>query len=162
MRPEEREALRTRFGFRCGYCGVSEIDVGAELTIDHYQPRSRGGGDDPENWVYSCFTCNNHKGDLWAPHSSQRILHPLYDDLPRHINEQPEGTLTGLTETGRFHIERLQLNRPALVAHRRSQIRQAELAQKLEELLHQQDGLRHRVEMLEQTLIEVERRLTSL
>ena len=35
MRPEEREALRRRFHFRCGYCGVSETDGGAELTVDH-------------------------------------------------------------------------------------------------------------------------------
>jgi hypothetical protein len=40
MREEQREALRHRFGFRCGYCGVAERDVGAELTVDHFQPRT--------------------------------------------------------------------------------------------------------------------------
>jgi 5-methylcytosine-specific restriction endonuclease McrA len=64
MRPEEREVLRRRFDFRCGYCGVSENDVGAELTVDHYHPRSRNGPDEPANWVYSCFACNTHKGGL--------------------------------------------------------------------------------------------------
>jgi 5-methylcytosine-specific restriction endonuclease McrA len=67
MKPEEREALRSRFDFRCGYCGVREADAGAELTVDHFQPRSRSGADDPTNWVYCCFTCNTHKSDVWAP-----------------------------------------------------------------------------------------------
>ncbi len=43
MRSDEREILRQRFQFRCGYCGVRETDAGAELTADHFQPRSRGG-----------------------------------------------------------------------------------------------------------------------
>ena len=57
MRAEERRSLRQRFGFRCGYYGVSERDVGSELTFDHFQPRSRGGSDDRDNWVYSCHPC---------------------------------------------------------------------------------------------------------
>jgi hypothetical protein len=35
MRLDDREALRRRFAFRCGYCDVSEEDVGAELTVLH-------------------------------------------------------------------------------------------------------------------------------
>jgi hypothetical protein len=42
MRQDERETLRQRFAFRCGYCGVSEQDAGAERTVDHFQPRSQG------------------------------------------------------------------------------------------------------------------------
>ncbi|MBM3240692.1 hypothetical protein FJZ31_30790 [Candidatus Poribacteria bacterium] len=42
MSPFDRETLRQLYQFRCGYCGTSEIDVGAELEIDHYQPRSIG------------------------------------------------------------------------------------------------------------------------
>jgi hypothetical protein len=36
MRPEIRDALRQRYGFRCGYCGVRETDAGARLTLDHF------------------------------------------------------------------------------------------------------------------------------
>ncbi|MCY2996250.1 MAG: HNH endonuclease signature motif containing protein [Planctomycetota bacterium] len=72
MRQDQREALRYRFGFRCGYCGVAECDVGAELTVDHFQPRSRGGLDEPDNWVYCCHPCNEFKGDCWQPDSSDR------------------------------------------------------------------------------------------
>jgi hypothetical protein len=162
MRPAEREALRTRFQFRCGYCGVSENDVGAELTVDHYQPRSRGGKDDPANWVYCCFTCNNNKGDVWEPDLPQRVLHPVNDTLAEHVVERADGTLTSVTTTGQFHVERLQLNRPPLIAHRRALRRQAELARTLEELLRHQEDLRQRVESLEHAVAEAERRLTSL
>jgi hypothetical protein len=161
MRPEERDALRRRFAFRCGYCGVSEESVGAELTVDHFQPRAHGGTDEPANRVYSCFTCNNLKSDLWAPDSPQRILHPLNDDLAEHIAEDADGRLAGLSETGRFHIEQLQLNRAPLVAHRLARRREAEREQALEEIRRQQEELRRRVAGLEARVAEAERRLRS-
>jgi len=143
MRPDEREALRNRFQFRCGYCGVRERDVGAELTVDHFQPRSQSGLDEPENWVYCCHACNEFKGDFWQPTSPYRILHPLKDDLAAHLVEQDDGTLHARSETGTFHIERLRLNRPQLVAYRleqrlleaarQSQTRLLERLQRLEE-----------------------------
>ena len=47
MRARERQALRKQYEFRCGYSGVSETDIGAELTVDHFQPQSRGGAHEP-------------------------------------------------------------------------------------------------------------------
>jgi hypothetical protein len=29
------QMVRARYAFCCGYCGVSEADVGGELTVDH-------------------------------------------------------------------------------------------------------------------------------
>src|SRR5262249_4275674 len=124
MRDDERRSLRERFRFRCGYCGVRESDVGSELTVDHFQPRSKGGADEADNWVYCCHACNEFKGDYWQPDSSDRILHPLRDDPALHIVEESDGTLRGSTETGRFHIERLRLNRGHLVQGRRERHRQ--------------------------------------
>ncbi|MBI1924525.1 HNH endonuclease [Candidatus Poribacteria bacterium] len=57
MTSEQREAMRQRYQFRCGYCGTSEVEAGAELTVDHFQPRSRDGVDAPDNWVYCCHAC---------------------------------------------------------------------------------------------------------
>src|SRR3989442_1790654 len=119
MRSDDRTALRNRFDFRCGYCGVSETDVGAELTVDHFQPGSRGGLDELANWVYCCHACDEFKGDYWEPESPRRILHPLRDERSQHLREADDGTLIPLTETGTFHIENLRLNRSALLAHRR-------------------------------------------
>jgi 5-methylcytosine-specific restriction endonuclease McrA len=81
MTPQQRDTLRQLYQFRCGYCGTSESEMGAELTVDHFQPRSRGGTEEANNWVYCCHACNEFKGDLWQPGSTGRILHPLQDDL---------------------------------------------------------------------------------
>jgi hypothetical protein len=118
MTATERATLRRLYNFCCGYCGVSETDVGAVLTTDHFQPTSRGGAEAPANWVSCCFACNIAKGDYCRPDSLQRILHPLHDNRSEHIMEQEDGTLQGLTSTGYFHIVQLRLNRPALVAYR--------------------------------------------
>jgi 5-methylcytosine-specific restriction endonuclease McrA len=55
--PLTRAALMRRDNYRCAYCGRH-----AE-TIDHVQPRSRGGKHTWENCVASCMTCNHRKAD---------------------------------------------------------------------------------------------------
>lgn len=122
-RSDLRTQVRERFDFCCGYCGVSETQAGAQLTLDHFQPRSQGGGNALENLVYCCHACNENKGDYWQPDAAARILHPLRDDLNEHLREQADGTLDALSDTGVFHIRRLRLNRPELIAHRLSKRR---------------------------------------
>lgn len=156
MRPQEREALRRRFDFRCGYCSVTETDAGSELTIDHFQPRSRGGSDEPENWVYSCHACNEFKGDWWQPESAQRVLHPERDELARHLIEVEDGMLRPLTETGAFHIERLRLNRPQLVAFRAERMRREAARESRQRLLQRLRGLAHEVQRLANELERLE------
>ena len=153
MTAPERATLRQLYNFHCGYCGVTETDVGAVLTTDHFQPTSRGGADATANWVYCCFACNTAKGDYWQPESLQRILHPLHDNLCEHILEQEDGTLLGLTSTGHFHIGQLRLNRPALVAYRlekrrreRERIQHTEVLQRLAEAQRELRFLRQRLE----------------
>ena len=155
MRAGEREALRRRFHFRCGYCGVSERDAGAELTADHFQPRSQGGLHEPDNLVYCCHACNEFKGDFWQPTLSRRILHPLKDDLASHLIEREDGTLQALSETGAFHIEKLHLNRPQLIEYRHKQRRleaarqaQARLLQRLQRLEEQVKAITTQLEQL--------------
>lgn len=47
-------------------------------------------------------------------------MHPLKDDLAAHLRLNEEtGRIEHLSETGCEHIGILQLNRPALIAHRR-------------------------------------------
>lgn len=156
MRPDEKAALRQRFQFRCGYCGVREVDAGAELTVDHFHPRSRDGAHEPDNWVYCCHACNDFKGHYWQPDSPRRILHPLRDNLAEHVVERDDDTLYALTETGTFHIQRLHLNRPELVACRLerrliavAQQAQSDLLQRLARLEQQVQVLTQRVERLE-------------
>jgi len=48
VEPHIREQVRRRANFACEFCGISETDTGAELTIDHFCPSSKGGDDSLE------------------------------------------------------------------------------------------------------------------
>jgi hypothetical protein len=93
---QTRQQVREFFQFRCAYCGVSES----------------------ENLVYSCHACNEFKSDYWRSEGSERILHPMQEDMTLHLRENENGDMEGLTETGIFHIARLHLNREPLVLQR--------------------------------------------
>ena len=57
-----RELIFARDEFRCVYCGErfeSEL-----LTVDHVQPRMRGGDRSGGNLVTACGACNARKGSL--------------------------------------------------------------------------------------------------
>lgn len=53
----KRMAVFERDGFKCKLCGRQK-----NLTIDHVQPFSKGGGDDRENLQTLCLSCNISKG----------------------------------------------------------------------------------------------------
>ena len=119
----KHDQVRARWGARCGYCDVTEEDVGGGLTVDHYVPLVAGGDDSDENLVYACFRCNLYKGDFHPTREDRAkghvVLHPLRDDISKHVRlEEATGQVQPLTETGRFHIALLHLNRAALVAFR--------------------------------------------
>ena len=117
----DRQAAREQYGYACGYCGVTEVDVGNELELDHFQPLSQGGNDGRDNLVYACPACNRNKASYWpstnAP-SHMRILHPLAENSAAHVTLLSDGSLLGLTPRGQFHIDWLHLNRPQLIAMR--------------------------------------------
>jgi hypothetical protein len=152
MRDDERQALRRRFDFRCAFCGVHERAVGAELTVDHFQPRSKGGADDVGNWVYCCHACNEFKGDFWHPDSPCRILHPLREELASHLTEDSDGRLRALTDIGAFHIERLHLNRDPLVEGRRER-RQNEVLRRADAF--ERERLRKLLERLRRVIAKI-------
>lgn len=55
-------------GGKCVYCGkqlkIKTNGLDEKMTIDHWIPKSRGGGGDLENLVCACDKCNSAKGDL--------------------------------------------------------------------------------------------------
>jgi len=55
-----RDQVFTRDGHRCVYCG--EVFPAEELTVDHVQPRVRGGDRSGGNLVSACRGCNTLKG----------------------------------------------------------------------------------------------------
>ncbi|MCW3055251.1 MAG: hypothetical protein JWN14_4421 [Chthonomonadales bacterium] len=131
--------VRQRFHARCGYCGVSETDVGGELTVDHYVPVIAGGDDSDDNLIYACVRCNLYKGDYTVSSNAaldERVLHPLNDTLSDHYVENEVGVLESQTPRGMFHIALLRLNRPQLIQHRRRKRARKQMETNLTLLLH--------------------------
>ena len=138
MAHPKHQSVRQRYQYRCGYCGVSEVNAGGELTVDHYLPVSAGGDDSDDNLVYACSRCNLYKSDIYGGCKpiSKRASYPASasgrpDAAPARANEQT-GMMEGLTATGDFHIGILQLNRPALVEQRQRKRRYTLLVQQLQ------------------------------
>jgi 5-methylcytosine-specific restriction endonuclease McrA len=63
-RPATREKVLRRDRHRCVYCG--EAFPAAELTLDHVEPRMRGGDASEGNLVACCQACNALKGGMAA------------------------------------------------------------------------------------------------
>ena len=119
-----RAQVRLRANYACEFCGVTETDAGGQLTIDHYQPKSKGGNDELSNLLYCCVCCNQYKHAYWPSQpESPKIWNPLVDSTAIHFLEVEEDKLFPLTKIGSFTIERLRLNRPSLVAHRKDKRR---------------------------------------
>ena len=56
----KRSGIYRRDEFRCVYCGLQFPED--ELTLDHVQPRVRGGDRSEGNLVTACRGCNTLKG----------------------------------------------------------------------------------------------------
>ncbi len=61
IRQEKRLAIYLRDGMACAYCGAS-VEQGAQLTLDHVKPVSKGGCNDASNLVTCCSRCNSARG----------------------------------------------------------------------------------------------------
>lgn len=128
-----RQQVRQRAGCACEFCGVTEESVGSELTIDHYQPKTKGG--------------------------SPATLHFI---------EAEDGLLYPLTATGRLTVERLRLNRPPLVTHRRQRTQRTNellLLQRYNELVLLLENMNEEMTLLldeQRTLLKEQRDLLRL
>lgn len=70
--PFTRKNLFERDGHTCQYCGRR---FGTDrLSIDHVQPRSKGGRTSWENCVLACVRCNSTKGDRSVHEAGLRLL----------------------------------------------------------------------------------------
>ena len=98
--PLTRRNLLHRDSHTCQYCGYS----GEGLTLDHVNPRSRGGGDSWENMVTACVRCNVRKGNRTPKEASMPLRNPprkphssLYFEVSRQI-------CTGVHEEWRKYV----------------------------------------------------------
>ena len=90
MIPVSRRGVLRRDLHRCAYCSKSAN------TIDHVQPKSRGGKDTWENLVACCLKCNNLKGD--------KTLHELGWKL-EFTPRMPQGNIWMVRGAERFEHE---------------------------------------------------------
>lgn len=162
---KKRQAIRKQYNFSCGYCGVSEVDTGNELEIDHFRPLRQGGSDDDENLVYACTACNRNKAAYWpaadAP-AHMHLLHPLRDSLEAHITLLQDGQFAGLTPRGWFHIEWLNLNRSQLIKRRQSQMIYKRTQSLIYETQKLNQDLRKLIASQEQELIMLRKKIQRL
>ena len=80
--PVSRRGVLRRDNQHCAYCG------GSANTIDHVQPRSRGGADSWENLVACCHECNHRKGDRLVAEAGMKLLRdprPFSLHTSRHL-----------------------------------------------------------------------------
>ena len=88
--PVSRRGVLRRDNHRCAYCSKSAN------TIDHVQPKSRGGADSWDNLVACCLKCNNKKGDK------------TLGEIGWHLNfvpRMPAGTIWMVRGAERFEPE---------------------------------------------------------
>ncbi len=154
------DEIRRTYEYKCGYCEVHESEVGSELTLDHYQPRSADGTDEVDNLVYARVKCNQYKGEYWPTTAEKNaglyVLHPRRHSVTTHLRQnEASAELESLTNTGAFHVRLLRLNRPPLVAHRLA--RRAVKIQQQRLLLLEAEATQH-----EQTIKELEEYINVL
>jgi hypothetical protein len=122
-----RDQVRLRANLACEFCGVTETDTGGQLTLDHFQSKTKGGSDSLENLLYCCVRCKQYKLDYWPAHpDAPSLWNPSQESASLHFLEVDDGTLHPLTPVGMFTLKRLRLNRSPLVAYRLCKRQQAE------------------------------------
>lgn len=64
--PDVRQQVLALTGGKCAYCAIDLKDGGGsadQFCIEHVVPASKGGPNHIANYVPSCRSCNNSKGD---------------------------------------------------------------------------------------------------
>jgi 5-methylcytosine-specific restriction endonuclease McrA len=59
----QRKTLVNKYGAICYLCNKPFVKI-KDITIDHWQPLSKGGSDNIENYRLAHLDCNNLKKDL--------------------------------------------------------------------------------------------------
>jgi 5-methylcytosine-specific restriction endonuclease McrA len=109
---------------KCVYCEskITHVYFG---DVEHIKPKSIYHDErlDIENLVFACALCNNSKSDFYD--ETTPLLNPYVDDPDEEL--MPLGFFIGRRPgkiRARITIERLNLNRPALLERRKERIEQ--------------------------------------
>src|ERR1700750_601057 len=94
----KRKEIFERDAYRCVYCGTQF--PAEELTLDHVQPRVRGGDRSEGNLVTACGACNTLKGHhrlSFFLHANP-VAHANFFRLATHVWPRLVRTLEGELE----------------------------------------------------------------
>lgn len=93
--PDRKRKILELYGFRCVYCAA--VLPADELTVDHVEPRAKGGDHSEGNLVACCRGCNREKAGLaaWAFLATRpvqrtnflRYAHGVWPRLRRAVEE---------------------------------------------------------------------------
>jgi len=78
-----KKVLFNRDAWKCQYCSM-ELNW-SSVTIDHVQPKSRGGGTSWRNCVASCKSCNKRKANKTPDEASMPLLRHPIEPTPLHF-----------------------------------------------------------------------------
>ncbi|MAS36915.1 MAG: HNH endonuclease [Anaerolineaceae bacterium] len=106
----------------CEYCLTSEANSGQTMHVDHIDPH---GDDMLDNLCLACWNCNTSKQQSITatdPETQQTVslFNPRTDQWSAHFKWLDDGViLQGSTPVGRATVERLKMNRPAIMIARK-------------------------------------------
>jgi len=107
---------------RCEYCLFPAAFALLPFQIDHIIAEKHRGPTSEANLALSCERCNSHKGANIAGHLDGqlvRLFDPRRDTWTDHFAWDGP-MLTGTSPIGRVTVLVLEINRPGLIAVRRS------------------------------------------
>jgi len=90
IRQDKRLAIYLRDGLACAYCGHA-AEEGAQLTLDHLKPHSKGGSNDETNLVTCCGKCNSSRGNRSVRGFCRAVAEYTESDaaaIERHVRRQ--------------------------------------------------------------------------
>lgn len=105
----------------CEYCQTAEANTGQTMHGDHIDPQ---GADTLDNLCLACWNCNTSKHKSvnaidFLTNETVALFNPRQQNWFEHFRWIDNGIrLEGLTVIGRATIDRLKMNRPAIVVAR--------------------------------------------
>lgn len=110
--------VSARAGHRCEYCHAPEAIFNFPFEVEHVIPPGHGGSDSADNWALACRSCNLFKSNTLVGTDDETgrivpLFHPRQDVWQEHFAAvAAEGTVIGLTATGRVTVNQLRMNSP--------------------------------------------------
>lgn len=140
-KPELRKEGRRQ----CVYCAIGESLFGGERNfhVEHYRPKSRFSDltNSFPNLFYCCAICNSFKGSDWPSDPTTDLSNSSYPDpsaidYADFLSVNGAGIVSSSTNSGKYVVERLNLNRAQLQMIRRFIALRDEIRTLTEEVEH--------------------------